>query len=345
MANALVIYNPSAGSAAGPELWLGACIHRLCSEGGYTVTTLSTTVETTHDNLLEGLAQSFDVVVAAGGDGTVRMVIHAVASQKINTKIGIVPLGTGNLLARNLKILEDNLLSDAVDVALDIILHGEGRTIDLGIMNGHYFAAAAGVGPLSDAVVTPGKRDKENWKMLAYAGSMVQTLGQAPVLFKVTADGDVFKIAASGIFITNVPDLGVGMLSESASMDDDLLDLCILSPREFGDYLKYGFHFATSSGSGGMSGSKAPYYVRKVKNVEIEVVPRRRPLSFIQQGFNQMKYALTGQVAGHSPQNQGLAMIDGDACGMTPVQISSAPQAVQIIVPTRAQQQRQSWLK
>jgi len=338
MANALVVYNPSAGSAAGPELWLGACIHRLCSEGGYKVTTLSTTAETTHDNIFEGLQQSFDIVVAAGGDGTVRMVIHAVAAQQIETRIGIVPLGTGNLLARNLKILEDNLLSDAVDVALDVILHGQGRRIDLGIMNGHYFAAAAGVGPLSDAVVTPGKRDKENWKMLAYASSMVQTLGQAPVLFKVTADGDVFKIAASGIFVTNVPDLGVGMLSESASMDDDLLDLCILSPREFGDYLKYGFHFATSGG-------KAPYYVRKVKNVEIEVVPRRRPLSFLQQGLNQLKYALTGQVAGHSPQNQGLAMIDGDACGITPMQISSAPQAVQIIVPSRAQQQRQSWLK
>ncbi len=343
MNHALVVYNPTAGSAAGPELWLGACIHRLCTEGGYKVTTLSTTAETTPDNLMEGLEQNFDLVVAAGGDGTVRMVIHALASQKLNTKIGIVPLGTGNLLARNLKILEDNLLTDPVDIALDIILHGESLLIDLGLMNGHYFAAAAGVGPLSDAVVTPGKRDKENWKMLAYASSMVQTLGQAPVLFKVTADGDMFKIAASGIFVTNVPDLGVGMLSESASMHDDLLDLCILSPREFADYLKYGFHFA--AGSGGISGSKAPYYVKKVKTVVIEIVPRRRPLSFIQQGYNQLKYALTGQVEGHSPQNQGLAMIDGDACGMTPMHIESAPQAVQIIVPSKAQQQRQSWLK
>jgi len=133
------------------------------------------------------------------------------------------------------------------------------------------------------------------------------------------------------------------MLSESASMDDDLLDLCILSPREFGDYLKYGFHFA--AGSGGITGGKAPYYVKKVKTAEIEIVPRRRPLSFIEQGFNQLKYALTGQHEGRSPQNQGLAMIDGDACGMTPMHIESAPQAVQVVVPTQAQQQRQSWLK
>ena len=110
MPAALLIYNPTAGSAAGPEMWLGACVHRLCTEGGYEVTTVSTTANTAHDNLLEGLNRDFDIIVAAGGDGTVRMVIHALASQKLETKLGIVPLGTGNLLARNLKIFEENLL-------------------------------------------------------------------------------------------------------------------------------------------------------------------------------------------------------------------------------------------
>lgn len=344
MPAALLIYNPTAGSAAGPEMWLGACVHRLCTEGGYEVTTVSTTASTTHDNLLEGLNRDFDIIVAAGGDGTVRMVIHALASRGLETKLGIVPLGTGNLLARNLKIFEENLLSDPVDIALDVILNGEALKIDLGIMNGNYFAAAAGVGPLSDAIVTPGKADKENWKMLAYAGSMVQTLAQAPVIFKVTADGEEFRVSASGIFITNIADLGVGMLSESASMHDGLLDLCILAPKEFGDYLKYGFHFATGL-SPNITGNTAPYYIKKIKEVDIEVVPRRKPLSFLEQGYHKIKYALTGQTDGRSKQEQGLAMIDGDACGMTPMHIKAVPNAVQMIVPTAAQLQKRSWLK
>lgn len=338
MNKALLIYNPKAGSAAGPELWLGQCIHRLCTEGNYQTTVVSTRIDTTAENLLDNTPADVQLYVAAGGDGTVRMVIDALAKKNLQTDIGIVPLGTGNLLARNLSIFEESLLTDPVEKAIDIILRGQSRNIDLGILNGHYFAAAAGTGPLSDAIVTPDRRDKENWKMLAYAGSMMQTLAQPPVHFKVTADGEVFRIAASGIFVTNIADLGVGMLSESASMYDGLLDLCILSPKEFGDYLHYGFHFAT--GAGLISGGKSPYYTKKVKCVDIEVVAKKRPLSFIQQGWNKFKSSLTGRQEGSIPGHQVLAMIDGDACGSTPIHIEVAPAKVSIMCPAPGNQRR-----
>lgn len=332
MPNALIIYNPTAGSAAAPDLWLGQCVHRLCTEGKYTVTTVSTTETTTHDNLFEGLPNNFDVIVAAGGDGTVRMAIHAMVTQKIDTRLGIIPLGTGNLLARNLKIFEESLLGDPIDRAIDIVLGGLSDTIDLGIMNGHYFAAAAGAGPLSDAIVTPGKQDKENWKMLAYAGSMVQTLAQAPVIYKITADGEVFKLAATGIFVTNIADLGAGSLSESASLHDGLLDLCILAPREFTDYLKYGFHFATAS-TASMTGGKAPYYVKKVKTVDIEVIKHRRPLSFLQQGFSQFQQMFKPVDDKTAAKPENMAMIDGDDCGTLPMHIEIVPLAIRMMVP------------
>jgi len=332
MRKVLIIYNPAAGSASGPELWLGACIHRLCS-GGYIVTTLSTARDTTPDNLFVFAGTAFDLIVAAGGDGTVRTVLHAVASQKLEIPVGIVPLGTGNLLARNLRIFEENLLVDPIEKAIDIILKGESIFIDLGLMNGHYFAAAAGCGPLSDALVTPGRRDKENWKMLAYAGSMVQTLAEPPMHFSVTADGENFQITASGIFITNIADLGVGMLSESASMHDGLLDLCILAPKEFTDFVHYGFHFATGSVSP-ITGSKAPYYVRKVKRVEIDMVKKRRPLSYLQKEFNALKYTLTGKRPSGNISGQPKAMIDGDSCGQLPMVVEVVPQAVKVIRPS-----------
>jgi diacylglycerol kinase (ATP) len=341
MRKVLIIYNPVAGSASGPELWLGSCIHRLCNSGGYIVTTFSTRRETTPDNLFASTGTAFDLIVAAGGDGTVRMVLHALASQKLDIPAGIVPLGTGNLLARNLRIFEENLLIDPIEKAIDIILKGESVFIDLGLMNGHYFAAAAGCGPLSDALITPHRRDKENWKMLAYAGSMVQTLGEPPMHFSITADGEHFQITAAGIFITNIADLGVGMLSESASMHDGLLDLCILAPKEFTDFVHYGFHFATGSASP-INGGKAPYYVRKIKRVEIDMVKKRRPLSYFQKELNALKYTLTGKRPAPSTSGLARAMIDGDPCGHLPMVVDTVPNAVRIIRPAPASGQIQS---
>ncbi|MBS2011019.1 MAG: NAD(+)/NADH kinase [Cyanobacteria bacterium SZAS TMP-1] len=332
MRKVLIIYNPTAGSASGPELWLGACIHKLCNSGGYIVTTLSTRVETTADNLFESTGTDFDCIVAAGGDGTVRMVLHGVSNCKLDIPVGIIPLGTGNLLARNLRIFEENLLIDPIEKAIDIILKGSSVKIDLGSMNGHYFAAAAGCGPLSDALITPHRRDKENWKMLAYAGSMMQTLAEPPMHFNVTADGENFHVTASGIFITNIADLGVGMLSETASMHDGLLDLCILAPKEFTDFVHYGFHFAAGSATS-LTGGKAPYYLKKVREVEIDLVKKRRPLSFLQREFNALKYTLSGKRPKAIHSGKAQAMIDGDACGQLPMTVKVIPDAVRIICP------------
>ncbi|HMX47990.1 MAG TPA: acylglycerol kinase family protein, partial [Candidatus Obscuribacter sp.] len=118
MKKVLIIYNPTSGSAAGPELWLGSVVHRLCLDAG-TVTVVSTIHGTTPENILpEGInPKNTDLIVAAGGDGTVRMVLHCLASRQLPIPAGIIPLGTGNLLARNLKIYEENLLVDPIEKA------------------------------------------------------------------------------------------------------------------------------------------------------------------------------------------------------------------------------------
>lgn len=328
---ALIVYNPVAGSNLIPESWLGKVVHLLATSVVDKVNTLATRPETGSREIINQITSDTDLLVAAGGDGTVRMVLEAAALSETKPVVGIMPVGTGNQLARNLHIYDDNILNvNPLDKPIKNLMNGSPRFIDLGVMNGNYFAVAAGAGPMSDAIVSPDKRDKANWKMLAYASSLVQTLAQPPALFEIETDSESFKVAASGLFITNISDFGVGTLSESASLSDGLLDLCILSPEEFQDYLEYGFAFA-----GALMGSQeSPYYIKKVKTVDIKVLPLSRRGSVLQNTWRKVK----GSFGVYSKPPlliypDATAMVDGDACGTTPMHIEVVPDAVRVLVP------------
>ncbi len=276
--------------------------------------------------------QGPDLLVAAGGDGTIRLALEASARSQKHIPVGIVPLGTGNLLARNLDLYDENLLFDPLDKAVKTLIEGKIFKMDMGLMNGNYFAVAAGVGPMSDAILSPERQDKVNWRMLAYASSLVQTINQPPTLFKITMDGESVTVGASGIFITNIADLGLGALSESARMDDGILDLCVLSPQEFHDYLEMGFRF--TGAVGGAQAAHAAYYVKKVTTVDIEVLPVSRQSSVLQKSWRRIKQSFG--VYDKPPlltYSEVTAMIDGDSCGTTPIHIEVAPRAVSIMVP------------
>jgi diacylglycerol kinase family enzyme len=288
------------------------------------------------DELLHAISDPLELLVAAGGDGTVRFALSAVAQSQSTIPVGIIPLGTGNQLARNLFIYEENILSDPLEESINVLLNGQNQRIDLGIMNGEYFCVAAGCGPLSDAIIIPDHEDKVNWKMLAYASSMIQTFALPPVIFRISIAGEEpFTVSASGVFVTNIADLGVGTLSETAQLNDGLLDLCVLNPAEFQDYVELGFRFA-----GGFVGGKAPYYIRKVSKLDIEVVPVRSRLSKLQNMGHKIRSFLQGNPEGHRPvTKEVVAAIDGDAWGTTPMHIEVAPLAVNLMVPSRAVQQ------
>jgi diacylglycerol kinase family enzyme len=328
---ALVVYNSSPKNALLPDMWLGEVINTLCTKGGYKVDVLATTPTMHYREITAEDLEQVDLVVAAGGDGTIRLALGACAHLKSKIPVGILPLGTGNQLARNLSIYQENILGDPLGEALKVVLEGEPQEIDLGIMNGEYFAVAAGAGPFSDAIIAPEAQEKAVWKMLAYASSMVQTFALPPVIFKVTADDETFRVAASGLFVTNIADLGVGTLSESAELDDGLLDLCILNPSEFGDYIGLGFRFA-----GGFVGGKAPYYIRKVKTLTVDVHAARSRLSQFQKIGRRIRHLFAaGDARGLNLKDCVTAMIDGDAYGTTPMHITVEPRAVRVMAPRR----------
>jgi diacylglycerol kinase (ATP) len=323
---ALVIYNPSAGNLRDADLCIGSIVHNLCKDDNYAVTVTTTIADMTQRQCVAMIADDYDLIVAAGGDGTIRLVLGAVSDTVPHTPVAIIPLGTGNQLARNLNIYEENLLSDPLLDGIEVMVSGTPTPIDLGLMNGEYFCVAAGAGPLSDAVITPSRNDKSNLKMLAYVSSMIQTFASPPVVFRVHTGEDNFDVSASGIFVTNVADLGVGILSDSAELSDGLLDLCIMNPTEFSDYLQLGFRFVGAFVSG-----EAPYYIRKVSSVDIDVIPVESRLSDLQAIAHKVRTTLKGQSEEPPRYEHVQAMIDGDAFGTTPMRIQVKPNAVRVL--------------
>jgi len=193
-----------------------------------------TTVEDPGAGMAEAAAiGGADLVLVCGGDGTVREVCAELAGTGI--PIGIIPAGTGNLLARNLDI--PLFLRAAIDVALT----GQDRAIDMvrvegdGIPDGTHFMVMAGMG--FDAAIMEGVNEdikaKVGW--LAYVLSALKSLMYPAMRAEVSIDGADFTThRARTIVVGNVGYLQAGMpLLPDASIDDGLLDVVLLHPRRF----------------------------------------------------------------------------------------------------------------
>ena len=116
--NILLVFNPKSSSAMASDQWLGKVVNSLSSEvSGYIVTK---TILNPFDSqsIFVDLSLEIDLVIAAGGDGTIRKVIEDTYNTFPQMPIGLFPLGTGNQLARNLGIFEDNLLSNPLEESI-----------------------------------------------------------------------------------------------------------------------------------------------------------------------------------------------------------------------------------
>ncbi len=168
-----------------------------------------------------------DLVVAVGGDGTVRGCAEGVAGTGV--PLGIVPHGTANLLARTLGI--PGHPRAALDVALDQHRPTDDRLIDLAIADREPFTAMAGMG--LDAAVVAGTKLKHQFGWFAYAMSGAVHLAQPPTRFTIKLDdGPPIERTARSVVVGNSGLLPGGFsLLPDARLDDGLLDVGVLAPH------------------------------------------------------------------------------------------------------------------
>lgn len=163
------------------------------------------------------------IVVACGGDGTVRACLAPLANT--TTALGIVPLGTGNLLAANLGITAGLRAGEGVG-------RGPKRQIDLGRLNGEAFAVMAGSG--FDALMIRDASDtlKSRVGTVAYVLSGARHLRADLVHTKVTVDGEAwFEGRTTMVLVGNFGEVSAGIeIFPDAKPDDGVLDVAVMSP-------------------------------------------------------------------------------------------------------------------
>ena len=182
------------------------------------------------------LADDTDMVVVAGGDGTVRVACAELA--RTGVPVGIVPLGTGNLLARNLAL--PLRVTDAVEVALS----GQDRAIDVVEVSGDSlpetcFTVMGGLG--FDAAVMAGASDalKQRMGWRAYVVSGMRNLRYPARRVEVSVDGGPYmRYRARTVVVGNVGLLQAGIpLLPDARVDDGRLDVVVVAPQRWWGWL------------------------------------------------------------------------------------------------------------
>ncbi len=246
----------------------------------------------------DGVAAGVDVIAVCAGDGTTTQAVAGMVGSGV--PLALIPGGTGNLLAGNLRVPQDPAR------AARLISRGTRRRIDLGRIDRpdgpRYFAVACGAGLDAQIMIGAPTEKKRRWGSLAYVNAMLAGLsGLKPLMHRVTVDGTSREVDAAVVSIANCGrvtslhfDIGPGI-----KLDDGLLDVLAIRARGPVEGLVAGIRMIAgwTSGNGRFTRARG----RRI-TVESE---RAQPVQ-----------------------------ADGDVLGETPLTVEVVPGAIEVMVPS-----------
>ena len=290
----LVVLNPVAGHADVDAVREVLARHLGASGIPYEVYETSGE-ECLADVVQPAIERGFDTFVAAGGDGTVSSLVDGLVHTEM--PLGILPIGTVNVLARELGIPLD------LDRAACLLAGEHALTsMDVGQVNGRYFALNASVGVSVSTMQSTKAQDKRRLGVWAYLLSGIKTLvGAQPHRFEIEVDGRVEHYRASEVMVANGGAIGDPVLrwGPDVHLDDGQLDLCVVRARSVLDYLVLAWRLFWGS----------------------------------QRRDRRLRCIRVRQSARVDAEKTMLVQADGDLVTRTPMRLSVLPQAVHVIVP------------
>ncbi|MEE2522028.1 diacylglycerol kinase family protein [Pseudarthrobacter sp. J75] len=221
-----------------------ALIQRACLAAGWEEPRFyeTTAEDPGYSQAREALEEGADVVLVGGGDGTVRAVAEVLAGTQV--AMGLIPLGTGNLLARNVG-------ADLTDLYVNIqtALHGQQRFIDTARMrvensqtgesSEHAFLVIAGIGMDAEVLSDTNAQLKKAVGWLAYTEAGVRHLPGRRKRVSITLDDgpeQVRKIRSVLFANCGLVPGGIDFIPQ-AMIDDGMLDVVVMSPRTLAGWL------------------------------------------------------------------------------------------------------------
>ena len=295
MKRAFIILNPGAGAC--DAMLVRQALERHFPASGIEYQTYEAKEgEKLAETVRARLGGGFDLVVAAGGDGTVSAVIDGLARSPI--PLGIVPTGTANLVARELNIPLD------VDAAVGLIARaGKTRNIDAMKVGNKIYVLIIGVGISASVAGGTTKKNKGRFGLLAYVGAAILKMFEfQPRNLEVVVDGAAHSVKSVEVAIANCGILAKLLFPKGPEIhvDDGRLDVYIVGTGTLLDYPRYLFRVLTRRPA-----APRVHLLGAEKSVAIK---SRRPLP---------------------------VQADGDIIGTTPIEIELLPGAVHVFVPEK----------
>ena len=293
----LIVYNPTAGQSPDLQNTLDR-VANLWRDLGWQVQIAATTSPGDATTKARQASQSgYHAVVAAGGDGTVNEVMNGLVGTQ--TALGVLPLGTVNIWAREMGLSMD-MLKAAASLA-----KSELTQIDVGRAGNRYFLLMAGIGFDAAVTATISLAEKRRLGVIAYIKQAIQVAWNfRGVRLKLRIDGKRVRGKILMVIVGNSQLYGgVVKFTAHATIDDGLLDICVIK------------------GQGMLS---AP---RRL----ISIFARHYNRDPLVQYFQGRQIDIRGQRGKALP-----VQVDGDYLGKTPMSFQVVPHSLWILVPPNA---------